>query len=366
MSFSIGIIGLPNVGKSTLFKALTKQSVDISNYPFCTIDPNIGVVAVPDQRLEKIAAVVKPKKVTPTVIEFVDIAGLVRKAHQGEGLGNQFLARIREVDAICQVVRVFKNEKITHVEGRPDPQRDIEIINTELLMKDLETVDKHLEKVRKQAKSDDKKSVEELAILNKIKEALSQEKTLIRQPEIMVNQSLIKELGLLTAKPVIYVFNVSQDHSTRPTASLRDYGLNEQKDYGLSEQSESKATVFDLKTEAELSELTSEEIQELELPSSQLDKLIKTCYQALDLITFYTITGGQETRAWTLRKGLSVPQAGGVVHSDFEEKFIRAEVINWQKLVEADSWASARERGLVRTEGKEYIVQDGDVIEFKI
>jgi GTP-binding protein YchF len=365
MSFSIGIIGLPNVGKSTLFKALTKQSVDISNYPFCTIDPNVGVVAVPDERLEKIAAVIKPKKVTPTAIEFVDIAGLVRKAHQGEGLGNQFLAQIREVDAICQVVRVFKNEKITHVEGQPDPKRDIEIINIELAMKDLETVDSHLEKVMKQAKSGDKKSIKELESLTKMKELLNQGKLLVSQPEIMANRSLIKELGLLTAKPVIYVFNTGQDPSTHST-SLRDYGLNEQKDYRLSEQSESKATVFDLKTEAELSELTAEEIQELELSSSQLDKLIKTCYQALDLITFYTVTGGQETRAWTLKKGLAIPQAGGVVHSDFEEKFIRAEIINWQRLTEAGNWTTAREKGLLRIEGKEYIVQDGDVIEFKI
>jgi len=344
MSFSIGIVGLPNVGKSTLFKALTKQAVDISNYPFCTIDPNIGVVAVPDEHLEKIAVVVKPKKITPTVIEFVDIAGLVKNAHQGEGLGNQFLARIREVDAICQVVRVFKNEKITHVEGQPDPQRDIEIVNTELIMKDLETIEKHLEKVRKKAKTNDKKSVEELEVLNKMKETLSQEKTLISQPEIMVNQSLIKELGLLTAKPVIYVFNVS----------------------GSQEKTPSQGVALDLKLESDTSELSEAEQKELELSPSQLDQLIKACYQTLDLIIFYTITGGQETRAWTLKNGLKVPQAGGVVHSDFEEKFIRAEVINWQKLVEAKSWSSAREKGILRIEGKGYVVQDGDVIEFKI
>jgi len=358
MSFSIGITGLPNVGKSTLFKALTKQSVDISNYPFCTIDPNVGIVTVPDQRLEKIAAIINPKKVTPTVVEFVDIAGLVRKAHQGEGLGNQFLARIREVDAICQVVRVFKNEKVTHIEGQPDPQRDVEIINTELVMKDLETVDSHLDKVRKQAKSGDKKSIEELELLTKMKDLLNQGKLLVSQPQITANQSLIKELGLLTAKPVIYVFNTGQDPSIQPEASL--------KDYGLSENSESPAIPLDLKTEDELSELTPEEIGELELSSSQLDKLIKTCYQALDLITFYTVTGGQETRAWTLKKELAIPQAGRLVHSDFEEKFIRAEVISWQKLTEAGNWATAREKGLLRIEGKEYLVQDGDVIEFKI
>ena len=336
MSFSIGIIGLPNVGKSTLFKALTKQSVDISNYPFCTIDPNVGVVAVPDERLKKIAKIIKPKKITPTVIEFVDIAGLVKNAHQGEGLGNQFLAHIREVDAICQVVRVFINEKIAHVEGQPDPQRDIEIVNTELIMKDLETIDKHLKKVRKQAKSDELETFE-LETLNKIKETLEQGKLPADQPSL-------KELCLLTAKPIIYVFNVSGSDEKGPTSGIS----------------------LDLRLESELTELSEEEQKELELLPSQLDQLIKACYQTLDLITFYTITGGQETRAWTLKNGLKVPQAGKVVHSDFEEKFIRAEVINWQKLVEAGTWSIAREKGILRTEGKEYIVEDGDVIEFKI
>lgn len=348
MSFSIGIVGLPNVGKSTLFKALTKQAVDISNYPFCTIDPNVGVVAVPDEQLAAIAKIVKPKKVTPTVIEFVDIAGLVKNAHQGEGLGNQFLARIREVNAICQVVRVFVNEKIAHVEGHPEPQRDIEIVNTELIMKDLETVNKRLEKTKKQVRTGDKKSLLELEELNEIKKILEQGK-LVKEigsetPNEEPRSQIIKELGLLTAKPIIYVFNVGGNDEKSPFSGI---SLN-------------------LKSESELSELSEAEQKELEMSPSQLDQLIKACYQTLDLITFYTVTGGQETRAWTLKRGLKVPQAGGVVHSDFEEKFIRAEVINWQKLVEAESWSHAREKGILRIEGKEYVVQNGDVIEFKI
>ncbi len=347
MPLKIGIVGLPNVGKSTLFKALTKQSVDISNYPFCTIDPNVGVVAVPDERLEKITQVIKPAKTTPTIIEFVDIAGLVKNAHQGEGLGNQFLAHIRETDAICQIVRDFTNEKIAHIEGQINPQRDIEIIKTELIMKDLETVNKRLAKTKKQVHSDDKKLIQELNILEELKKTLegNLEKGLPNIWKSDFQTPLIKELGLITAKPMIYVFNIS-GHSESKT-----------KDGILS---------LDLQAEAEASELTPQEIQELELSPSQLNKLIKTCYQALDLITFYTIKGGQETRAWTLKKGLPITKAGGAVHTDFEEKFIRAEIINWQKLIALGNWQAAREKGLLRTEGKEYTVQDGDVIEFKI
>jgi len=337
MSFSIGIVGLPNVGKSTLFKALTKQSVDISNYPFCTINPNVGVVAVPDKRLDEIAKIIKPKKVTPTVIEFVDIAGLVKGAHQGEGLGNQFLSHIRQVDAICQVVRNFTNGKITHVEGEINPQRDIEIINTELTMKDLETVSKRLGKTKKQA--------QELEALNQIKQILEQGKLIKDQKEILTNQKLIQELGFLTAKPTIYLFNTISDKPPK---------------------SNHHAISLDLKTESDISELSSEEIEEIGFASSKLDELIKASYQALNLITFYTITGGQETRAWTLKKGYRAPQAGGVVHSDFEDNFIKAEVINWQKLVDSKTWQAAREKGFIRTEGKEYLVSDGDVIEFKI
>ncbi len=287
MSFSIGIIGLPNVGKSTLFKALTKQSVDISNYPFCTIDPNVGVVVLPDKQLEQISEVIKPEKTTPTVIEFIDIAGLVKNAHQGEGLGNQFLSHIYAVDAILLVTRCFEDEKITHVEKDIDPKRDFEIILNELKLKDEE----------------------------------------------------------LAQKPILNLCNIKSE------------GENKKFDECHLE--------IDIKLEMEASELDKNELKEFKI-KPKLPELIRLAYQTLNLITFYTIKGGKETRTWTLKNGLDIVKAGGVVHTDFEEKFIRAEVINWQKLVEAGSWLRAREKGLIRTEGKDYLVQDGDVIEFKI
>ncbi len=333
MSFSIGIIGLPNAGKSTLFKALTKNPVDIASYPFTTIQPNKGIVAVPDQRLKKIAEIVKPEKTTPTIIEFIDIAGLIKNAHKGEGLGNQFLAHIRECDAVLEIVRIFVQNDVEHPEKYINPQRDIEIIKTELIMKDIETIEKVLNK---------EKTIERQTLFKKIKENLNKG---IRVADLHLSQeevSQIKELNLLTAKPLLRVFNINSQSKIRP-----------------------QGLCLDLKLEKEISELKKSELKELGL-KSQLDQLILSCYNILDLITFYTITGGREVRAWTLKKNSTAPEAGKVVHSDFKEKFIKAIVIPWQKLVQAGSLAKAREKGLLQTVGKEYKVQDGDIIEFKI
>jgi len=346
MSFSVGIVGLPNVGKSTLFKALTKNPVDISNYPFCTIDPNIGIVKVPDERLEKIAEIIKPEKVTPTVIEFVDIAGLVKGAHKGEGLGNQFLSRIREVDAIIHLVRYFKDENVAHPSGEINPKEDIEIVNTELVLRDVETVKKRTEKLKKEVKAGSKEAQEELAVLDKVKNILEKNQLLVNNLD-EEGKEQTKFLQLLTIKPIIYLFNVNEDQKEQNLPDINN------------------KIVLPLKLEVDLSEFSEQDLKELEA-ESHLDKLIKNCYRLLNLITFYTITGEKETRAWTMKKGSLAPKAGGVVHSDFEEKFIRAEVISWEELVEAGSWTKAKELGLVRTEGKEYEVKDGDIVEFKI
>jgi len=354
MSFKIGIIGLPNVGKSTLFKALTKNLVDIANYPFTTIEPNVGIVKVPDERLEKIAKISKSARIVPTIIEFVDIAGLVKGAAQGEGLGNQFLSHIREVDAIAEVVRVFPakggsasgGEDITHVYNTIDPKRDIEVVNTELILADLETVQKRIAKLEKEVRGMDKEAKRKLEIIGKIKNILEEGKL---AKELKLNDEeyeSVKDLQLLTWKPAVYVYNIKDKISK--SSALGDNTVE-----------------LDIKIEEELSEMPDEEAKELGMESN-LDQLIKKAYEILNLITFFTIVGTKETRAWTIKKGSTAPQAGGVVHSDFEEKFIRAEVINWAKLLEAGSWIRARELGWLRTEGKEYVVQDGDVIEFKI
>ena len=346
MSFSVGIVGLPNVGKSTLFKALTKKKVDIAAYPFTTIHPNYGLATVPDERLEKIAQIIKPEKVTPTIIEFVDIAGLVKGAHKGEGLGNQFLAHIRNCDAILEVIRVFENPEVENVLGEINPEKEIEIVKVELLMKDLETLENLIPKVQEDTKKD-KKVFKKLEFLKKIKTAVSQGK-LISEIDLIEEEKLeIKEYQFLTQKPIFYVLNIN--NVTRLNlATLK-----------------AKFLSMNLKEEEEISELSESEMEELKL-KSQLDQLILGCYNVLSLITFFTIAGGKETRAWTVKRLTPTPQAGAKVHSDFEEKFIRAEVIPWQKLVEAKSWVKARELGWLRTVGKDYLVADGDIIEFKI
>jgi ribosome-binding ATPase len=353
----IGIVGLPNVGKSTLFKALTRNPVDINNYPFCTIEPNVGVVRVPDVRLDKLSQMSKSKKVVPTVIEFVDIAGLVRGAAAGEGLGNKFLSHIREVDAIVQVVRVFQNPNITHVHNKIDPENDIEIVNTELILADLETVEKAKIRLEKEARGNKKGSKEQLEVVEKIKKVLEKGK-LARAAEVHFDDELVvktmRELSLLTMKPFVYVYNVSE---VREKLSE----ILEKKDY----------VALDVKIEEELGEISEDEAQEMGMKSN-LDQLIIKSYQLLGLMTYFT-TGEDESRAWTIKKNSTAPMAGSAIHTDFQEKFIKADVIFWEKLLEAarlaagkDPWSKARELGWLRTEGKEYIVVDGDVVEFKI
>ncbi len=356
MSLSIGIVGLPNVGKSTLFNALTKKQAEASNYPFCTIDPNVGVVEVPDGRLAKLAAVSLPKKIIPTVIEFTDIAGLVKGAHKGEGLGNKFLSHIRECDAICEVVREFENTDIIHVDGRIDPEGDRETINLELIFADLSTVEKRLAKVSKEAKSGGKEMIKLKGLLEKLKNELENGRA-IRNLELDEDEkNEVKKLNPLTIKPIIYVLNSNADSS-----SAKEGEENSNWD--------GKVIRINAKLEEEIASLPDEEqaeyIEELGLNESGLNKLIKTSYSLLGLITFFT-TGPDETRAWTVNKEAKAPVAAGVIHTDFEKGFIRAEVINWEKFIESGSEAKAKEKGLIRTEGKDYIMQDGDVCNFLV
>lgn len=355
----IGIVGLPNVGKSTLFKALTKSPVDISNYPFCTIEPNVGIVKVPDERLEKLAIMSKSAKIIPAIIEFVDIAGLVKGASTGEGLGNKFLANIREVDAIVQVVRAFENDKIIHVHNKIDPESDIEIINTELILADLETVKKVKARVEKDAKGNRKGADKQLEVLNKIQENLEKGELASTTSLDLSEENtriIVRELSLLTLKPFLYVYNISDNDKNYvyPVKSAKS-GAASPLFNGVK---------LDIKIEEELIEMKKEEAEELGIQSN-LDQLILKAYEILGLITFLT-TGEDESRAWTIKCGSSAPEAGAAIHTDFKEKFIRAEIIDWQELLNCGSWGKARELGKLRLEGKEYIVQDGDVIEFKI
>ena len=360
----LGIVGLPNVGKSTLFNSITKAGAESANYPFCTIDPNVGVVAVPDERLDELAALYNSEKITPAVIEFVDIAGLVKGASKGEGLGNQFLANIRECDAIVHVVRCFEDSNVIHVEGSVDPIRDIETINLELIFSDLEMLEKRIGKTAKLAMND-KEAKKELAVLNRIKERLEAGKP-ARGTELEDEdeEAFVASLFLLTWKPVIFAANVGEEDLADDGASnphvqaVREYA----KDSG------SGVFVISARIEEEISELDDDEkaeyLETLGLKESGLDKLIKASYDLLGLMSFLT-AGEKETRAWTIKKGTKAPQAAGKIHSDFERGFIRAEVINYQELLDCGSLSAAKEKGLVRLEGKEYVVQDGDTILFR-
>jgi GTP-binding protein YchF len=348
MSFSVGIVGLPNVGKSTLFNALTKQAAAASNFPFTTIDPNVGVIAVPDERIEKLGKQEKSAKLIPTSIEFVDIAGLVKGAAEGAGLGNKFLSHIREVDAIVQVVRFFENDEIIHVDGTVDPARDIEVINTELMLADMSTVSKRLESLTKEIKGGSKDAVILKSGLDKIQKALN-DGQLARTVSLTDDETkLVKQLSLLTMKPTLYVANTST--AVEPLNGIEFLPI-------------------DVKIESELAELQDSEraeyMKELGLSESGLDRLAKAAYKLLNLITYFT-AGPIEAKAWTIVAGTKAPQAAGVIHSDFEKGFIRAEIIQWDKLLKAGSYGAARDKGWLRVEGKEYVMADGDVAHFRV
>mgnify|MGYP001618449910 CR=1 FL=1 len=349
MSLKIGIVGLPNVGKSTLFKALTREQVNIANFPFATIDPNVGVVKVPDERLDKLAEMSKSKKIIPAAVEFVDIAGLVKGAHEGAGLGNKFLSHIREVDAIVEVVRAFEDPDIIHVEGNISPQRDIETIQLELAAADLETVNKRLLKNEKEVKAGVKPAQEQKIILEKIKSVLEAGDLAVKANIQYEELKAINDLGLLTLKPFLFVFNTKGEADRRYLASFNH---------------KIKSLALNLAFEAELSEMDEKEAREFR-QDSHIGDLIKSAYEILGLITYFT-TGEDETRGWTIKAGWTAPKAGSAIHTDFEQKFIRAEVVGWQELLEAGSWSNARTKGVLRTEGKDYVVLNGDVIEFKI
>lgn len=365
MSLSIGIVGLPNVGKSTLFNALTKKSVLVANYPFATIDPSVGVVAVPDERLYKLAEFSKTKKTVPAVVEFVDIAGLVKGASDGEGLGNQFLTNIRETDAIAEVVRIFEDDNIIHVDGKINPLKDIEVINLELILADMQTVTKRLTNLNKEVRAGKKEAIIEAGLVERIKSALESGKLASTVVPDEFEAPFLKHLHLLTSKPFMYVLNkksggknLDELNDDRYKALLKFFADNG-----------AKWVIVDASIEQDLKDLEAKDKQEMReglgAHDDGINDLIKKGYELLNLITYFT-TGEKETHAWTIGRGWTAPKAGTAIHGDFEAKFIRAEVIEWDKLIEAGSFGAAREKGLLRTEGKEYVVKDGDVMEFKI
>jgi hypothetical protein len=352
MSLQIGIVGLPNVGKSTLFQALTKKQVDRSNYPFCTIDPNVGVVKVPDERIEKLAEISKSAKKIYATVEFVDIAGLVKGASKGEGLGNKFLANIREVDLICYVLRCFKNDKIIKHDSSQDPVSDKEILDAEMALKDLETLDKRITGLGREAKSGDKEKIFELEVIKKAKIVIERDQVLYQENWDKDEKKVLKQYEFLTFKPRLYLLNGNKD----------EIDENLIKEF---EKNNWPYLVINILEEFDAIGLTVDERRELELPEKlEMDNLIKKAYEKLGLITFLT-TGEDETRAWTTPKGSSAPQASGVIHTDFEKYFISADIISYKDLVEAEGLVKAREKGLIKTEGKGYVVEDGDVIEVR-
>ena len=364
MSLQVGIVGLPNVGKSTLFNALTQAGAAVGAYPFTTIDPNRGIAAVPDRRLEALARLVGPEQVTPATVEFVDIAGLVRGSHRGEGLGNRFLAHIREVDAIAVVARCFADPDIAHVDGTVDPIRDLEVLDLELILADLETVQRRLEKTRPAARARPRELAAELALLEELEARLQrgERASVFVKEDGEERAALVRELHLLTAKPRLYVANVAEE-------DLPEGGEGAEAVSRYAAAEGAPCIVLCAQLEADLASWPPDEAAEyraaMGLSQSGLEALVWAGYRVLDLITFFTIAGGREVRAWSVRRGATAPEAAGRVHSDMQRGFIRAEVIGWEELVRAGGWAAAREQGLIRTEGRDYRIQDGDVCLFR-